>query len=514
METLTILTEEIMARKPPHESKTRSKTKKTSDPSRESAPFQIGIMGMGVMGRNLAMNMADHGYRVLVHNRSPEPAERAVAESDGKLSHAVELDEFIRGLERPRRVMLMVKAGGPVDQVLEQVRPLLDEGDIVVDGGNSWFRDTERRERELAESDVHFFGVGVSGGEEGARHGPSIMPGGDRRAYTAIAPVFEAIAAKTDSGPCVTYVGPGGAGHFVKMVHNGIEYADMQCIAESYDVLRRLLFLPLPRIADVFAEWNRGLLQSFLIEITAKILRVKDSVAGGHLIDRVLDRAEQKGTGRWTAQMALELGVPVPSITAAIDARVLSSMKAERLEAAEVLSGPSNVRIEGDAENWVPAVRDALYGAKIGAYAQGLALIQQASTKYEWGIDLQEIARIWKGGCIIRARFLNAIMQAYGRDPQLKNLLLDRSIYAWLETSQDDWRRIVAQAVTAGIPVPGMSAGLAYYDSYRSKRLPQNLTQAQRDAFGAHTYQRTDDPRGEAVHTDWITQSRSSRSVL
>jgi len=465
---------------------------------------QFGVIGMAVMGRNLAMNIADHGVPVVVYNRTPDPAIAAVAASAGQLRRGDTLDAFAAALERPRRIMLMIKAGEAIDAVLAQLTPLVAEGDIVIDGGNSWFRDTQRRERELAAAGVRYLGVGVSGGEEGARHGPALMPGGDREAYAAVAPIFEAIAARTAWGPCVAYMGPDGAGHFVKMVHNGIEYADMQGIAEAYDLLRRLFGLPLPRIADIFEEWNRGLLESFLIEITAKILRVKDSVAGGHLIDHVLDQAGQKGTGLWTAQVALELGVSVPSIGAAIDARVLSSLKAERVAASEILPGPTSARIAGDPESWVPLVRNALYAAKICAYAQGLALIRAASQEYGWGIDLKEVARVWTGGCIIRARLLGAIMQAFERTPGLVNLLLDDSIRLWMETAQDDWRRIVAQAVGAGIPVPGMSAGLAYYDSYRSPRLPQNLTQAQRDAFGAHTYQRTDDPGGPPVHTEWV----------
>ncbi len=465
---------------------------------------QFGVIGMAVMGRNLAMNIADHGVSVVVYNRTPGPAQEAAAASEGRLQRAETLEAFLAALERPRRIMLMVKAGEAVDAVLAQLKPLLTEGDIVIDGGNSWFRDTQRRERELTAAGVHYLGVGVSGGEEGARHGPALMPGGNPEAYAAVAPVFEAIAARTAWGPCVAHIGPDGAGHFVKMVHNGIEYADMQCIAEAYDLLRRLFCLPLPRIADIFEEWNRGLLESFLIEITAKILRVKDNVAGGYLIDRVLDQAGQKGTGRWTAQIALELGVSAPSIAAAIDARLLSSMRAERLVASRILPGPTSARIAGDPESWVPLVRDALYAAKMCAYAQGMALIRAAAREHNWKIDLKEVARVWTGGCIIRARFLGAIMQAFERDPDLVNLLLDDSIRQWMEASQDDWRRIVAQAVGAGIPVPGMSAGLAYYDSYRSPRLPQSLTQAQRDAFGAHTYRRTDDPDGPPVHTEWL----------
>ena len=465
---------------------------------------QFGMIGMAVMGRNLAMNIADHDTRVMVYNREPKTMEAAVAESGGKLHGARSLEELVGALEKPRKIMMMIKAGKPVDIVLEQLEPLLDKGDIVIDGGNSWYEDTRRREKDYASAGLRFFGVGVSGGEDGARHGPSLMPGGDKQAYQAIKPVFEAIAAKTDSGPCVTHVGPDGAGHFVKMVHNGIEYADMQFIAEAYHVLKDLGGLSPEALAEVFGEWNRGPLESFLIEITARIFSVRDPEGDGFLVDQVLDKAGQKGTGRLTAQVALEHGVAIPSIAAAIDARVLSSQKAERERASKVLSGPRPERLGGDVKGLVRQVHDALYAAKIVAYAQGMDLIGTVSRELEWDIAMREIARIWKGGCIIRARFLDTIMQAYERKPGLPNLLLDGDLRDGVESRQGAWREVVGLAQKNGIPVSGMATGLAYFDSYRSVDLPQNLTQAQRDAFGAHTYQRKDDASGPFTHTDWL----------
>jgi 6-phosphogluconate dehydrogenase len=465
---------------------------------------QFGMIGMAVMGRNLAMNIADHDYRVTVYNREPKAMEAAVAGSGGKLHGARSLEELVGALEKPRKIMMMIKAGKPVDIVLEQLKPLLDKGDIVIDGGNSWYEDTRRREKDYASAGLRFFGVGVSGGEDGARHGPSLMPGGDKQAYQAIKPVFEAIAAKTDSGPCVTHVGPDGAGHFVKMVHNGIEYADMQFIAEAYHLLKDLGGLSPEALAEVFGEWNRGPLESFLIEITARIFSVRDPEGDGFLVDQVLDKAGQKGTGRLTAQVALEHGVAIPSIAAAIDARVLSSQKAERERASKVLSGPTPGRRTGDVKGLVQQVHDALYAAKIVAYAQGMDLIGTVSRELEWHIALREIARIWKAGCIIRARFLDTIMQAYERNAELPNLLLDGDLRDGVESRQGAWREVVGLAQKNGIPVSGMATGLAYFDSYRSVNLPQNLTQAQRDAFGAHTYQRKDDPGGPYTHTDWL----------
>ncbi len=465
---------------------------------------QFGMIGMAVMGRNLALNILDSGTSVAVYNREPDDTKSAVEESGGELRGTSSLEELVGALEKPRRIMMMIKAGEPVDMVLGQLKPLLQAGDIVIDGGNSWYEDTRRREREYTGAGLNFFGVGVSGGEEGARNGPSLMPGGDRVAYEALKPVFEAIAARTDSGPCVTHVGPDGAGHFVKMVHNGIEYADMQFIAEAYHVLKDLGGLEPDALARVFADWNRGPLESFLIELTAQILNVRDPKGDGFLVDQVLDKAGQKGTGRWTAQVALEHGVAIPSISAAIDARVLSSTKDERVRASSVLSGPSARAYDGDVDELKSAVHDALYAAKIVAYAQGMALIGELSRKHEWSINLREIARIWKGGCIIRARFLDAIMEAYERNADLPNLLLDSDLRERVESRQAALRRAVGLAQDGGIPVPGMASSLAYFDSYRTADLPQNLTQAQRDAFGAHTYQRKDDPSGPFVHSEWL----------
>jgi 6-phosphogluconate dehydrogenase len=471
----------------------------------ENAKGQFGMIGLAVMGRNLALNVLDHGFRVVGHNRSPELLEAAVAESGDRLIPAPGLRDLVDRLERPRTIMMMVRAGGAVDAVLSGLVPLLEPGDIVIDGGNSLYTDTRRRERSCAEAGLKFFGVGVSGGEEGARHGPALMPGGDREAYDAtIRPIFEAIAARTDSGPCVAHCGPEGAGHFVKMVHNGIEYADMQFIAEAYHVLSEVGGLDPAALANVFAEWNRGVLESFLIEITAKIFTVRDERTGGWLVDQVLDRAGQKGTGKWTAIVALELGVPIPSIAASIDARVLSSMKAQRIEAGRILRGPAPAPWGDGPDALVRAVHDALYAAKVAGYAQGLHLIATASREFGWGVDLREIARIWKGGCIIRARLLDAIMKAYERRPDLPNLLMDEEFSEAVGSRQEAWREVVGLAQARGIPVAAMASGLAYYDSLRTADLPQNLTQAQRDAFGAHTYQRRDDPDGPAVHSEWL----------
>ena len=471
---------------------------------------QLGMVGLAVMGRNLALNILDHGFTVAGYNRSPEPLACAVEESGGRLLPTGSLAQLVDRVERPRKIMLMVKAGDPVDAVMDQLEPLLEPGDTVIDGGNSWYLDTQRRERRYAEAELHFFGVGVSGGEDGARHGPSIMPGGDRAAYSAIQPIFEAIAAKTQSGPCVTYVGPDGAGHFVKMVHNGIEYADMQFIAESYDLLRRVGGLEPQALAEIFERWNRGPLESFLIEITAEIFKVRDEVTGGHLIDQVLDKAEQKGTGRWTVQVALDLGVPVPSIAAAVDARVFSSLNEQRRIASGILQGPATLSASGDPGSLVDNIHDALYGAKIVDYAQGMDLIGAASDRYGWSIDRSEIARIWKGGCIIRAKLLDSIMRAYGSRADLPNLLFDDTLSRSLDSLQPGWREVVGLAQQRGVPVGGLASGLTYFDSYRTEDLPQNLTQAQRDAFGAHTYQRRDDPEGEFVHTDWLPRSIGS----
>jgi len=428
-----------------------------------------------------------------------------VEESGYRLCGCRTLEDLVSAIDRPRRILVMVKAGRSVDLVLDQLREVLDEGDIIIDGGNSWYKDTRRRERELAREGLKYFGVGVSGGEEGARSGPSLMPGGAEHAYRYIQPILEAVAARCRHGPCVTWVGPDGAGHFVKMVHNGIEYADMQQIAEAYDLLRRVGGLSANEIAAVFESWADGPLESFLVELTARILRFEDG-DGTPLVDRVLDKAGQKGTGLWVAQVALNFGIPVPSISAAIDARIISGQKGERVRAAATLPGPAPEAI-GDADLLAAAVHDALHGAKICAYAQGLSLIQAASRKYDWEIDLAKTARIWTGGCIIRARFLDAVMEAFTAAPDLQNLILAPEISGRLVALQGGWRKVLGMAQEAGIPVAGMSAGLAWYDNWRTANLPQNLTQAQRDAFGGHLYQRTDDPDGPFVHTDWLGKS-------
>ena len=466
--------------------------------------YQVGVLGVGVMGRNLAWNIADHGYTVAVWNREADMLAEVLAAAPGRLHGTATLEEFVGSLEKPRRILIMITAGKPVDMVLDALEPLLEPGDIVIEGGNSHFADTRRREERLTARGLNFFGVGVSGGEDGARHGPSLMPGGSAAAYPRIQPVLEAIAARTDSGPCVTHIGPDGAGHFVKMVHNGIEYADMQFIAEAYDVLKRVGGLDAPALARTFTAWNQDKLESFLIEITAQVFTVVDPRTGGWLVDHVLDKAGQKGTGKWTVQLALDLAVSIPSIAAAIDARVLSSMKDARVAASAVLRGPEVAAGAGDAAALADDVRDALYAAKLCAYAQGMSLIRAASDNFKWGIELGELARIWKGGCIIRARLLDTIMQAFKLAPGLANLLLDPTIAAQIDRSQAAWRRVVGLAQAHGIPVPAMSAGLAYYDSYRTASLPQNLTQAQRDAFGSHTYQRSDGPDEGFVHTDWL----------
>jgi 6-phosphogluconate dehydrogenase len=473
---------------------------------------QFGMIGLAVMGRNLALNVEEHGFPVAVWNLETEWVDSFVNENPGKQFIGTKsVEEFVRSLERPRRMMMMIRAGAPVDLTIERIKPLLEEGDILIDGGNSYFKDTQRREEALRKDGLCFVGSGVSGGEEGARHGPSLMPGGAPEAYEHLRPIFEAIAAKTDSGACVTYVGPNGAGHFVKMVHNGIEYGDMQLIAEAYDVLRSAGRLDADQLADVFDEWNRGPLESFLIEITANIFRRKDQETGKALVDLVLDKAEQKGTGKWTTQEALDETVPIPTIAAAIDARVLSSMKDERVAASKKIKGPRKGRAPSDKQKLIRAVHDALYASKICSYAQGLSLIRSGSDEHKWNVNLSEMARIWKGGCIIRARFLNSIMNAYDRRPDLPNLLLDEEFNRWIQSAQANWRLAVRTAQGMGVPVPAMSASLSYFDSYRSARLPQNLTQAQRDYFGSHTYERVDHPERGHMHTDWGSYDKENQ---
>ncbi|MFO0554249.1 MAG: NADP-dependent phosphogluconate dehydrogenase [Polyangiaceae bacterium] len=440
-----------------------------------SATADVGVIGMAVMGRNLALNMADHGHRVAIYNRSGNVTDEVLRDHPQKtLVGTKTLKEFVAALARPRRMLVMVKAGAPVDAVLTELTPLLEPGDVVVDGGNTYYPETQRREKDLKAKGLHFVGMGISGGEEGARFGPSLMPGGAREAWDATRPVFEAIAAKTDSGPCVTHVGPDGAGHFVKMVHNGIEYGDMQLIAEAYDLMARGLGMDAGAIGDVMAKWNDGPLSSFLIEITAKVLKVTDPETKQPLVDLVLDKAGQKGTGKWTVQVALEHAVPIPTIAAAIDARVLSSMKDERVRAAGRVRGAVETAANLDREATLKDIHDALLAAKIGSYAQGLRLIQAASDAQKWGIDLKEMARIWKGGCIIRAKLLDTIMRAYDRDRTLESILADPELEGLVHAANPGWRRAVALGTRLGIPLPATTASLSYFDSYRTARLPQN----------------------------------------
>lgn len=465
----------------------------------------FGVIGLGVMGENLALNVESKGFPIAVYNRTAAVTEKFMAtKAQGKdIKAAYSIEEFVQLLERPRKILVMVKAGAPVDAVIQQLKPLLQEGDMIIDGGNSLYQDTERRTEELEASGLGFVGMGVSGGEEGALHGPSLMPGGTYKAYQELEPILTKIAAQVDDGPCVTYVGPRGAGHYVKMVHNGIEYGDMQLIAEAYDLLKTGLGLDNQQLHEVFSQWNETEeLNSFLIEITASIFAKKDEVTGGYLIDYILDSAGQKGTGRWTVINSLELGVPIPTIYAAVNARVMSAYKEERVAASKELKGIVGL-FKGDVGEYINKIRDALYCSKICSYAQGMALIAKASVAFEYNINLPEIARIWKGGCIIRARFLDKIKRAFTDNPNLANLLLAPEFKESILQRQQAWREVVALAHNLGIPIPAFSASLDYFDSYRRERLPQNLTQAQRDYFGAHTYERIDKPRGEFFHTQW-----------
>lgn len=465
-------------------------------------PAALGLIGLGTMGRNLGLNAAEHGFSVCAWARKPEQLQRFRAEGPAfDLRGAATLGELVAGLERPRRILLMVTAGAAVDDMLRQLSPLLQAGDVVIDGGNSHFTDTRRREAELRARGLHFAGVGVSGGEAGARRGPSIMPGGTAEAWQRLQPLFEAIAARTPLGPCVAHVGPDGAGHFVKMVHNGIEYADLQFLAEAYDLLGRGAGMSAPAIAEVFAGWNRGELESFLVELAARVLAVADRESGRPLVDLVLDQAEQKGTGRWTVQAALDLGVAVPCLSAGVDARVLSSRKRERVQAAALLRPAPGPRPERGP--LLAALHDALVGARICAYAQGLDLIAAGSRTYGWNVDLGEMARIWTGGCIIRARLLAPIREAFCRRPGLLHLLLDPELGAAAAAARAGLRTSVQAAADAGIPAGALSAALAYFDAYRSERLPLNLTQAQRDAFGSHGFVRSDRPELGPQHETW-----------
>ena len=467
----------------------------------------FGVIGLAVMGENLALNVESRGFPIAVYNRSPDKTEKFMAtRAQGKdVKAAYSLEEFVQTLEQPRKILVMVKAGAPVDAVIEQLKPLLEKGDMIIDGGNSLYEDTERRTKYLEPTGLGFVGMGVSGGEEGALKGPSLMPGGTKSAYHELEPILVKIAAQVDDGPCVTFVGPGGAGHYVKMVHNGIEYGDMQLIAEAYDVLKNGLGLSNEKLHSVFSEWNKtDELNSFLIEITADIFGYIEPETQQHLIDLIVDSAGQKGTGRWTIMSSLELGVPIPTMYAAVNARVMSSYKEERVAASAQLPGPS-ATFEGDVDAFVDKVRDALYCSKMCSYAQGMALIAKASAEYYNGeVSLPESARIWKGGCIIRAGFLDKIKKAFNDNPALPNLLLAPEFKQSILDRQVAWREVLMLANELGIPVPAFSASLDYFDSYRRASLPQNLTQAQRDYFGAHTYERTDKPRGEFFHTEWM----------
>ena len=466
--------------------------------------YKIGLVGLGVMGRNLALNIERNGFPIAVWNRNTQKMRDFISEEgEGKTLLGVEmLPDLIAALEKPRRIILMVQAGAAVDEVIDQIKPLMDPGDILIDCGNTYFTDTERRTKALEAEGYQYIGSGVSGGEEGALWGPAIMPGGSRNAWEELSEVFYAIAAKAEDGqPCVEYMGPGGAGHYVKMVHNGIEYGDMQLISEAYDLLSRGLGLGADELHQIFSRWNEGLLKSYLIEITADIFKTIDPDTGLPLVDLILDQAGQKGTGKWTSQNALDIGVPVPTINAALQGRIISSLKDERVYAATQLPGPQQ-KFEGDPAELIDAIENALYASKVTSYAQGLAMLRMASNEYQYNLNIRDIAKIWRAGCIIRASLLGDIMDAYERDPKLVNLMLDETFMTAIVDRLDDWRKVVQIAVGLGIPVPAMSGALSYYDAYRSEHLPANLIQAQRDYFGAHTYRRLD--KDGVFHTQWV----------
>jgi 6-phosphogluconate dehydrogenase len=466
--------------------------------------YTIGVVGLGVMGANLARNMESRGIPVAGYDLDPAKTQAFAAGEGRNVLGAASAAALADALERPRRILMMVPAGKPVDDVIAHLVPHLEPGDILIDAGNSHFKDTDRREAELAAKQLRYLGTGVSGGEEGALKGPAIMPGGSREAWQAVSSIFEAIAAKADDGqPCVGYVGARGAGHYVKMVHNGIEYGDMQLIAETYDLFSRGLGMSAREISDIFAEWNRGELKSYLVEITADVLAQIDPDTKRPLVDVILDEAQQKGTGKWMSQNAFDVGAPIPTVNAAVEARLISAQKAERVAASCVLTGPAPM-FKGDRATLVDAARQALYASKITSYAQGMALLRMASVEYGYDIDPGEVARIWRAGCIIRATLLNDIRAAFARDPKLVNLLLDEAFSTAVGQRQQAWREMVQAAVGLGIPVPATAASLAYYDAYRSSRLPANLTQGQRDYFGAHTYRRVD--RDGSFHTQWTSR--------
>ncbi len=463
---------------------------------------QIGVIGMAVMGRNLALNIESRGFSVSIYNRSRDKTEEVIAEhSDKQLVPYYSIEDFVNSLEKPRRILIMVQAGKGTDAVIDELRPLLDKGDIIIDGGNAYFEDTIRRNKMLSNEGFNFIGAGVSGGEEGALKGPSIMPGGQKEAYELVAPILEKIAAKANGEPCVAYIGPDGAGHYVKMAHNGIEYGDMQLIAESYSVLKHVGGLTNDELSDVFSDWNKGELDSYLTEITADIFKYKDE-NGDYLVDKILDAAGNKGTGKWTSQSALDLGEPLSLITESVFARYISAIKDQRVAASKVLRGPSKEAFTGDKQALIEKVRKALYMGKIISYTQGFAQLKAASEHYNWQLNYGEIAKIFRAGCIIRAQFLQKITDAYSENNNIDNLLLAPYFSKTVEAYQQSLRDVICLAVSQGIPVPTLSAAIAYYDSYRSEVLPANLIQAQRDYFGAHTYRRID--KDGVFHTEWL----------
>lgn len=484
-----------------------------------ATPTRIGLAGLAVMGQNLALNIAEKGFPISVYNRSTskvdETVERAKAEGDLPLYGFHDPESFVKSIQKPRVIIILVKAGSPVDQTIKTLSTYLEKGDCIIDGGNEWYENTERRAKEAEELGLLYLGMGVSGGEEGARKGPSLMPGGSFEAYKHIEDILLKVAAQVpDSGPCVTYIGKGGSGNFVKMIHNGIEYGDMQLIAEAYDVLKSVGKLSNAELHEVFSDWNKGELLSFLVEITADIFGIKDDKADGYLVDKVLDKTGMKGTGKWTVQQAAELSVAAPTIASSLDSRFLSGLKEERVEAAKIFKsgGIADViadQVVVDKKQLIDDVRKALYASKICSYAQGMNLIRAKSVEKGWDLKLGELARIWKGGCIIRAVFLDRIKKAYDRNPDLRNLLVDEEFAKEIIERQPAWRRVVCLAVSSGISIPGMSSSLAYFDTYRRERLPANLVQAQRDYFGAHTYERTDMPG--SFHTEWFKIAKQSK---
>ena len=495
---------------------------------------EIGLIGLAVMGQNLALNIADHGFKISVYNRTASKMESFVAahpDTPGGLIGCATLSDFVASLKRPRKVIILVQAGQATDKVIDGLLPLLEAGDIIIDGGNAKWDDTIRREKALSEQGFRFVGSGVSGGEEGARFGPSLMPGGTPEAWQHLEPIWTAIAAKVDpdtgkplegAAPgkpieggfsCTAYIGPNGAGHYVKMVHNGIEYGDMQMICEAYDLMQNVLGLSPSEMGEIFSEWNQGDLDSFLIEITADILKQADPVTGQPFVDQVLDTAGQKGTGKWTSVNALDMGTPAPTVAEAVFARCLSAVKEERVAASKILSGPEVAAYSGDKQEMVEAIRQALYASKICSYAQGFQLMRYAQEEYDWQLNFGEIAQIFRGGCIIRAKFLQKITEAFERQPDLANLLLDPYFSDAIQKAQASWRKVVALAATHGVSIPTFSSALSYFDAYRTARLPQNLLQAQRDYFGAHTYERVDQARGQFYHIDWPKSDRPQLEV-